>query len=321
MFSFRSLALLTTLIVLGAAAPAADAASRLIIRGGGFGHGVGMSQYGAMGFAEHGKTYREILGHYYTGTAIGRLDADPTVRVLLQAGRRTVKFTGAKQAADRRLSPSRTYRATALGTRVVLRSSSGRKLRTTDAPLRVIGPGGGPVEVVGGDHDGRYRGALEIRPATFGGLNVVNAVGLEDYVRGVVAEESPSSWPAEALKAQAVAARTYAITTNKPGADFDHYPDTRSQVYGGMGSETGPTDLAVQATAHEVVTYEGQPATTYFFSTSGGQTENVENSLGGEPKPWLKSVDDPYDSVSPRHRWGPYRYSMSRARKKLGRLV
>jgi stage II sporulation protein D len=136
-----------------------------------------------------------------------------------------------------------------------------------------------------------------------------------------VARESPSSWPAEALKAQAVAARTYAITTNKPGAHFDHYPDTRSQVYGGVAAETASTDAAIAATRGEVVIYDGKPVTTYFFSTSGGRTENVENSLGGEPKPWLKSVEDPYDKVSPRHRWGPYRYTLSRARKKLGRLV
>jgi stage II sporulation protein D len=151
---------------------------------------------------------------------------------------------------------------------------------------------------------GLYRGAMEILPAQFGGLNAINAVDLESYVRGVVSAESPSSWPAEALRAQAVAARTYAITTNKPGAGFDHYPDTRSQVYRGVAAETATTDAAVAATNREVVTYNGKPVTTYFFSTSGGRTENVEFGFpGGEPKPWLKSVDDPYDKVSPKHRW------------------
>jgi stage II sporulation protein D len=149
----------------------------------------------------------------------------------------------------------------------------------------------------------------------------VNAVGLEDYVRGVVSAESPASWPAEALKAQAVAARTYAVTTNKPGDGFDHYADTRSQVYRGVAAETPTTDAAVAATAHEVVTYGGQPVVTYFFSTSGGRTENVENSLGGEPKAWLKSVEDPYDDVSPRHRWGPIRLTMGQASSKLKGLV
>ena len=122
---------------------------------------------------------------------------------------------------------------------------------------------------------------------------------------GVVSRESPASWPIEALKAQAVAARTYAITTTKGGNGFDHYPDTRSQVYGGVAAETASTDRAVAETRGQVVTYDGEPVITYFFSTSGGRTENVENSLGGAPQPWLRSVEDPYDDVSPRHRWGP----------------
>jgi stage II sporulation protein D len=71
-----------------------------------------------------------------------------------------------------------------------------------------------------------------------------------------------------------------------------------------------------------VVTYEGKPVVTYFFSTSGGRTENVENSFVGSPaEPWLRSVDDPYDDVSPRHRWGPYRWSASTVKRKLGSLV
>src|SRR3712207_4642283 len=87
----------STLLAL-AAAPAADAASRLVIRGGGFGHGVGMSQYGALGQAQKGRSYRDILGHYYTATKLGRLDAAPTVRVLIQANKRTISFSGAAQA-------------------------------------------------------------------------------------------------------------------------------------------------------------------------------------------------------------------------------
>ena len=151
---------------------------------------------------------------------------------------------------------------------------------------------------------------------------MINAVGLEDYVRGVVALESPSSWPLEALKAQAVAARTYAITTNKPGAGFDHYADTRSQVYGGVGAEAAPSNEAVRQTRGQLVTYEGEPVTTYFFSTSGGRTENVETSaLGTRPLPWLRSVRDPFDAVSPHHRWGPIRMSLGEAGRKLRGLV
>jgi stage II sporulation protein D len=122
------------------------------------------------------------------------------------------------------------------------------------------------------------------------------------------------------LKAQAIAARTYAITTAK-SADFDHYADTRSQVYKGVGIETAATNAAVADTRGQIVTYSGQPVVTYFFSTSGGRTESVENTtLGTEPKPWLKSVEDEYDGVSPRHRWTT-KLTMKSAARKLGRLV
>jgi SpoIID/LytB domain protein len=150
---------------------------------------------------------------------------------------------------------------------------------------------------------------------------VINALSLEDSVRGVVSLESPASWPIEALKAQAVAARTYGITTKRSGT-FDEYPDTRSQMYGGVGAETAATNAAVDATAGQVVTYGGEPVVTYFFSTSGGRTENIENTaLGTTPEPWLKSVPDPYDSVSPRHTWAPQKLSLGTARARLGSLV
>ncbi len=123
---------------------------------------------------------------------------------------------------------------------------------------------------------------------------------LEDYLRGVVPAESPAVWPAAALQAQAIAARTYAITTNVGGNGFTQYPDTRSQMYRGVIAEKPTSDDAVKATRGQIVTYAGKPVVTYFFSTSGGQTENVENAFrGAKPQPWLKSVDDPFDDVSP----------------------
>jgi stage II sporulation protein D len=112
------------------------------------------------------------------------------------------------------------------------------------------------------------------------------------------------------------------VTTSKGGDGWDQYPDTRSQVYGGVSAETPATDEAVAETSGEVVTYQGRPVVTYFFSTSGGRTEDVENtSLGTEPLPWLKSVDDPYDSASPKHRWGPYKWSRATAAARLRGLV
>jgi stage II sporulation protein D len=314
----RRLILLTLTAAL-VAAPAADAAKkRFTIRGAGFGHGVGMSQYGAYGYAQHGVTYDRILAHYYKGTALGTAPTS-TVRVLLQSTG-TASFSGAARAATRRLSPGKTYRVQRYGSaQVALIGPSGKRLGVYSAPLQVA-PGGGGVLRLGGA--GRYRGNLEFRPDLFAGINAINAVSLDDYVAGVVPRESPSSWPADALKAQAVAARTYAVTTSKAGAGFDQYADTRSQVYGGVAAETEPTNAAVAATSGQVVTYDGQPVVTYYFSTSGGRTENVENTnLGTEPKPWLKSVKDPYDGVSPRHRWGPIRMSTASAGARLSGLV
>jgi stage II sporulation protein D len=141
-------------------------------------------------------------------------------------------------------------------------------------------------------------------------------------VLGVVPNESPSSWPPAALQAQAVVARTYAVSTGVGGRGFNQYADTRSQVYRGFLSESPTATAAVAATRGQIVTYKGAAATTYFFSTSGGYTENVENVFtGGSPEPWLKGVEDPYDDSSPYHRWGPYSYTRKGVAAKLGSWV
>jgi stage II sporulation protein D len=305
-----------TLLIALVAASVASAKTTFTIRGAGFGHGVGMSQYGAMGFASKGRNAAEILAHYYTGTALGTTDPNQQVRVLLDPQTKTARITGARAAGSRKLDPSVTYTLKRRGLSEVDLSSRGRRLATFSAPLQVAGDGG--ITALSGH--GSYRGVLEFAPNVFNGLQVINSVGLEDYLKGVVPAESPASWPAEALKAQAIAARTYAITTAKSD-DFDHYADTRSQVYDGVGIEQESTNQAIADTRGQVVTYQGQPIVTYFFSTSGGRTESVENTtLGDEPKPWLKSVEDPYDDVSPRHRW-TLRPSKASVARKLRGLV
>ena len=125
-----------------------------------------------------------------------------------------------------------------------LRSSRGKRLGTYSA-LRVTGRGGMVTlrgRAANGRVNGAYRGAIDFTPGAFSGVNAINALSLDTYLRGVVPDESPPSWPLEALKAQAVAARTYAVATMKPGAGFDLYPDTRSQVYGGVAAEEASTD-------------------------------------------------------------------------------
>jgi stage II sporulation protein D len=318
----------TLLLALTAASLAeAKPKSSFTIRGAGFGHGVGMSQYGALGYAQHGWSAAAILAHYYSGTALGSADPDRTVRVQLVARTSLARVTGARQAGTRKLDPTATYSLRRRGLSQVDLLARGRRVATFSAPLQVAaersggeasGRDGGGVTTLGGR--GRYRGVLEFSPNVFSGLAVVNAVGLDEYLQGVVPAESPSSWPAEALKAQAIAARTYAIATARSAA-FDHYADTRSQVYRGVSIETPASNQAVADTRGQIVTYQGRPAVTYFFSTSGGRTEAVENTtLGRDPKPWLQSVEDEFDYVSPRHRWRST-LRLAAAGGKLGGLV
>jgi stage II sporulation protein D len=297
------------------AAPVAPAATRLVVKGAGFGHGVGMSQYGAYGFALKGRSHEEILGHYYTGTRLSTLTSTAGTTVLLRASK-SAAFTGATRIADRELDPAKTYSVVERGGTVVLRSPEGRELVRYGGPVR-IAAGGAPVKLLGPGpnavRDGRFRGELEFRPSG-GALLVINALGLEDYVRGVVAGESPSGWPAEALRAQAVAARTYALSTSKNGNGFEQYSDTRSQVYNGVAGETPTTDAAVAATSRKVITFLGKPIVAYFFSTSGGKTENVENGFpGAAPQPYLKGSRIP-STTSPRATAGASRSRSGRRR-------
>jgi stage II sporulation protein D len=298
-------------------AASAHAATIFQINGGGNGHGIGMSQYGAYGYALHGKTYQFILRHYYRGTRLGSTNSKQLVQVLLATGQ--AHFSGANRAGTHKLNPNLTYSVRTLANGMLgLFPPSGKKVGQFASTLTVTGPA--PLTLAG---HGTYRGELQFS-LVGGAVQTVNAIGLDDYVRGVVAAEVPASWPTAALEAQAVAARTYAITDSVQGDGYQLYDDTRSQMYGGVRAETPTTDAAVDATRGQIVTYRGAPATTYFFSSSGGHTENIENVwLGDAPEPWLRGVPDPYDGAAgqdPYHRW-TVRMALAAARKKLGGLV
>ncbi|MGH9901515.1 MAG: SpoIID/LytB domain-containing protein, partial [Pyrinomonadaceae bacterium] len=148
-----------------------------------------------------------------------------------------------------------------------------------------------------------YRGRMEVFANERGTLTVVNVVGLEDYVRGVVANElSPGGFPEiEALKAQAVAARTYALgNRGRFAADgFDLLPTTRSQVYGGRQTEHPLTDRAVAETRGLVATHRGEIINALYASTCGGRTEHAENIFGGEPVPYLRARECAADGLEP----------------------
>jgi stage II sporulation protein D len=314
--------LTAVLLAIATATVPAQAATINVIRGAGFGHGIGMSQYGAYGMALEGWGYERILRHYYKGTRLGQAPGRP-VRVLLQASDPYVRFRGATRGPDgMALSAGVTHVVKpAAGRRLALYGAGGRRLGTYRAPL-TVSRGGKPVRLLGaaiqGVTSGRYRGSLDFYPGSLGGVTAINALPIDDYVQGVVPGEVPASWDDDVLRAQAVTARTYALSTRKTGDIFDQYPDTRSQMYKGVDSETAATNAAVKRTAGQIVTYDGEPATTFYFSTSGGRTENIENSWpGSSPKPWLESMTDPYDSISPKHRW-TVRFSNARLGALLG---
>lgn len=300
------------------AAPLSSAT--FVITGHGWGHGVGMPQWGAYGYAQQGWLYPRILAHYYPSTALGPAPL-ARVRVLLKAGAKTVNLSSAlpftvKDASGTSypLDPG----AVTLTTTLKVKVDPAQPAKALPGPL-VFSPGGQPLKL-----DRRYRGALQVSVVD-GKLQVVNVVGLEAYLYGVVPSEMPHTWAAEALKCQAIVARSYALAVRKISGSFDLYPDTRSQVYRGADGEQPEASAAVDATAGQVVLYQGKVATTYFYSSSGGRTAAIQDVWpNAKPVPYLVSVADPYDTISPHHNWGPFKFTASTLSKKLkvpGRLV
>lgn len=284
-----------------------------VIRGRGWGHGVGMGQWGAYGQAKRGVPYKKILSHYYPGTTL--VPARTTsVRVLLAEGRRTV--TVASEAPFQLMDGTGEIHDLAPGS---YSTGPGFAVAVDAAlpPKALPGPltflrGGEPL-LLGAKP---YRGNFQLQRVR-GRLQVVNVVGIDPYIRGVVSEEVPDDWPLEVVKAQAVAARSYALAQAAGRSIL--YSDTRSQVYGGIEAESDVGDKAVAATSRQVLMYDGKVATTFFFSSSGGRTADVEDVfVGGTPIPYLVSVPDPDDKLSPHHRWGPVVLPAPKVAKLLG---
>jgi stage II sporulation protein D len=294
------------LVGAGAASAAPDRAAltkpTFVIKGRGWGHGVGLSQYGAFGLAKQGTTYDRILAHYYPGTSLGPAPVSK-VRVLLAEGRKSVTISSQSQFRLRdgdgelHILAAGSY---TFGPGLSIKVQAAEKPKRLRGPLLFL-PGAFPLNF------GRpYRGQIQVA-AEGGKMQVINILGLEAYLYGVVPSEVPTHWPAEALKAQAVVARSYALSSRKIGGAFDLYSDTRSQVYLGVQEEEPPTNQAVDATAGDVLLYQGQVARTYYHSTSGGRTAAIADAWpGSKPVPYLVSVPDPQDALSPHHKWGPF---------------
>jgi stage II sporulation protein D len=291
------------------AKPTAVTATTFFVSGRGWGHAVGMSQYGALGYANEGWTYDQILAHFYVGAELGPA-AVARVRVLVAESRPSIRVRSA--------SPFRIHDV--FGTIYTFEAGEvvlGPKLRVSvnGVPTELAGPivflpGTTPLEV-----DKPYRGQIEVA-VTGKKLNATNVVGLEQYLAGVVPKEMPSAWPDEALKAQAVAARSYALSHRLGGKSFDLYADVRSQVYGGIPGEHPRTTAAIEATKGEVLLWEGKPIDALFHSTSGGRTVGAAEVFG-KAVPYLVSVDDPHSALSPVNRWGPTPVAETTLRKGL----
>ncbi len=296
------------------------AQATFVVSGRGWGHGVGLAQWGAYGFAQQGASYDRILAHYYPGTTLGPTQVT-RVRVVLAQGSRPLSVSS--EAPFRVRDATGQVWQLAAGAQ---RFGPGLRVKPADGPAQQLP---GPLLFIPGTSpmrfDGRpYRGQFQVSVAN-GALRAVNSVPLEGYLYGVVPSEMPHAWLPEALKAQAVAARSYALAARKTGSWFDLYPDTRSQVYRGIAGEWPSATQAVQATAGEVVLYGGHVVKTYFFSSSGGRTAAASEVWPGSPlTPYLVSVNDPYDTISPYHRWGPFVVAPGRLAHALsarGRLV
>ena len=301
--------------LLGVLAGPARADQTFTITGHGYGHGVGMPQYGAEGYALAGGSYQQILALYYPGTQLAADTPGAQIRVLLQSARTSVQVSSSTGLVAHDETSGATAAAPSGAT--VTSTTGAYTLTGTDGTVLASGwagpvlftpAGTSPIELVGSELYGganlSYRGAIRVVLGA-SGLAAVNVLPVEDYLRGVVPSEMPSRWNPAALEAQAVAARGYALATSAPlGSLFDVYADTRSQAYAGIGAERPQTDAAIAATSGQVLMYGGKLATTYFSSSSGGRTANVQEVFpGAVATPYLVAVDDPYDAASPYHDW------------------
>lgn len=314
---------LATLLTAGAAltTPAARAAdtwpvptdARVTVVGHGYGHGHGMSQYGAEGAARAGLSYREIADFYYPGTSWGRAgrriavlvsgDTTDDVVVLSRSGL-TVRDLDAGDSWTLPRNGAGRWRLTAgPGASTVLsyRAGGWHPWRTLPGDAEFYA-GGDPIRLVTPTGTVAYRGRLRAAAPTPGrsARDTVNVLTLESYLRGVVPLEMPALWSRSAVRAQAVAARTYAAYERAhPRADHYQICDTTScQVYGGHGAEHPASDTAIEATEGEVLRWGGEPAFTQFSASSGGWT-----SAGSVP--YLAARRDPYDdwAGNPVHTW------------------
>jgi len=308
-----------------------------LFSGRGNGHGLGMSQWGARGRAAAGQGYRTMLSDYYRGTRIETRDTSGLVRVALThgavdlsrawprlfgplpmvAGPVTVEGAPLKVTAEEVLA----FGTNTSGQPVAFIASPGgspKGARVVISGTLTVHPDGAAgirtnlLETMGADfrsgaEQRRYGGVLQIVPRGAATVLPVNVLPIEDYLKGVVPAEMPAYWGVEALKAQAVAARTYALRKILLGGsgDFDLEGNEFDQAYGGLTESRPTTDDAVSATEGQVLTSGGHLIDALYTSSDGGHSENSEYGFihwnhGLRPAaslPYLRGIVDPLDQA------------------------
>ena len=325
---------LVALVMLAAVAvvPAAPAdAQENIVQfrfdGGGFGHGTGMSQYGAKGQADAGRNVGTILTHYYRGTAVAGTAMPPQIRVGLLQGtpRMTVRSAGglfgsdgslvfAWNSGNRLVVPGQTWEVRAVGGGWQLYLNGGPNTDVFFGGLQLqFGARNSLVSIPETGHTYRW-GTMDFVHRADPTFDAVVAIGSFDaYLYGL--GEVPSSWHMEALRAQAIAGRTYALDKARrlgeyrPGCSCTVFATTVDQNYIGYDKESGASGnrwvQAVQSTASVAVLSGGLPIQAFYSSSSGGHTENNEFVFNGSPLSYLRGVPDPWDATpsNPNYRW------------------
>ena len=311
--------------LVGSVPDSASALAEFSIAGRGWGHGIGLSQWGAQGYAkDQGWDYKKILTHYYQQTSVKPAPVALNVKVNIDRGAQARASWKVRSGSagrplvvvdsnnpDSRITLSKTagYWITVSGGNVRVQSDTtntagtsvpGKVVKTfVGAAYATTGGSSYLVQVLSASgpfsNTGiRWRGEIHFIPSGKSASTAVNYVGMEQYLYGVVPRESPPSFATEALKAQAVAARSYAYTSADKGQTL--FCTVQSQVYNGHSRnstmhEDSRTNAAVDATRQQVVMYGSQVVRAYFFSSAGGHTANIEDVwVISDPKPYYVGV-------------------------------
>jgi stage II sporulation protein D len=149
----------------------------------------------------------------------------------------------------------------------------------------------------------RWRGAPSTVDVPGGRMALVTTIDVDAYLQGVVPLESPPSWPAAALQAQAIVARTFALARRTLSRTYDVLANDVDQHWGGVDAEWPAASAAVQATRGLILTFAGGPADVFYSACCGGHTQDVVEAWGGAPLPYLRGVDDPHCAPAPDFRW------------------